>query len=155
MGAFWRAKTALTSAAKGWACVWLLLLVSQTIGLLRAKPHVPLADLASFASIALIWIVSTGVVTLGATILFIVPYVCLMSVDKLLATPWRMYLEPVVIVIFVSLGLNYFTKPYAHTFLQSLPPYLMFALFTSLASSAFFMQRLKASTRQGASPSQL
>ena len=150
MGAVWRAKTALASAAKGWACVWLLLLVWNTISLFRAKVHVPLADLAS---IALIWIVSTGVVTLGATILFIVPYVCLMSVDKLLAMPWRMYLEPGVIVIFVSLGLNYFTKPYAYTFWRNLPPYLAFALATSLTSSAFFMHRLKAFTRQRVSHS--
>jgi hypothetical protein len=148
MGAFWRAKTALTSAAKGWACVWLLLLVWHTIGLLRAKAHVPLLDLAS---IALLWIVSTGAVTLGATILFIVPYVCLMSADKLLAMPWRMYLEPGVIVIFVSLALNYAIKPYAYTFWRNLPPYLAFALATSLTSSAFFMQRLKASARQPAS----
>lgn len=74
---------------------------------------------------ALIWIVSTGVVTIGATILFIVPYVCLMSLDRLLAMPWRMYLEPCVIVILISLGLDYFTKPYAYKFWRGLPPYLM------------------------------
>ena len=151
MGAFWRAKTALTSAAKGWACVWVLLLVWNTISLLGAKFHIPMfhVPIADLASIALIWIISTGVVTLSATILFIVPYVCLVSVDNLLARPWRVYLEPAVIVIFVSLGLNYLIKPYAYTFWRSLPPYLTFALATSLASSAFFMHRLKTLTRQG------
>lgn len=143
---------ALTSAAKGWACVWLLLLVWETIGFLRANPHVPFTDLAS---IALFWIVSTGVVTLGATILFIIPYVCLISVDKLLAMPWRMYLEPGLIVIFITLGLNYRIKPYAYTFWRSLAPLLAFALATSLTSSAFFMHRLKAFTRQKSSNSQL
>jgi len=154
--AFWRAKTALTSAAKGWACVWLLLLVWNTIGLLGAKLHVPIfhVPLADLASIALIWIVSTGVVTLGTTILFIVPYVCLVSADKLLAMPWRIYVESSVIVILVSLGLNYAIKPYAYTFWRNLPPYLAFALATSLTSSAFFMHRLKAFTRQGSSQSQ-
>jgi hypothetical protein len=150
MGAFWKAKTALASAAKGWACVWLLLFLWETVGLLGLKAHVPLTDLAS---IALIWIVATAIVTLGATILFIVPYVYLMNVDKLLAMPWRMYLEPALIVIFISLGLNYAIKPHAYTFWQNLPPYLAFALVTSLMSSAFFMHRLKAFTRQTSSNS--
>jgi hypothetical protein len=150
MSAFWKAKTTLTSAAKGWACVWLLLLIWQTVGLIRAKPHIPLTDIASMA---FIWIVCTGVVTLGATILSIVPYVYLMNVDKLIAMPWRMYLEPVLIVIFISLGLNYAIKPHAYTFWQNLPPYLAFALATSLMSSAFFMHRLKAFTRQRSSNS--
>lgn len=140
MSIFWKAKTALISAAKGWVCVWLVLLLWETVSLLRANVHVPLTDLAS---IAFIWIVATGVVTLGATILFIVPYVCLVSADKLLAMPWRIYLETGLIVILVSLGLNYAVKPQAYTFWRSLPPYLAFALATSLASSAFFMQAIR------------
>jgi len=140
MSTFWKVKTTLISAAKGWACVWLVLLLWETLSLLRANAHVPLTDLAS---ITLIWIVSTGVVTLGATILFIVPYVCLRSADNLLAMPWRMYLETSLIVILVSLGLNYAVKAQAYTFWRSLPPYLAFALATSLASSAFFMLALK------------
>ena len=104
---------------------------------------------------ALIWIVSTGLVTLGATILFIVPYVCLINTDRLLARPWRMYLEPCIIVFFVTLALNYFIKPYAVTFWRNLPPYLVFAMGTSLASSAFFMHRLKTLARQSASQPQL
>jgi hypothetical protein len=129
--------------------VWLLLLIWPGIGLLRAKPHIPILDVAS---IALIWIVSTGLVTLGATLILIVPYICLMSPDKLLAMPWRMYLEPGIIAVFASLGLNYFIKPTASTYWQNLPPYLIFALVTSLASSFFFMNRLKAFTRQRSSP---
>ena len=108
--------------------------------MLRANAHVPITELAS---ITFIWIVSTGVVTLAATILFIVPYVCLTSADKLLAMPWRMYIETGLIVILISLGLNYAVKPQAYTFWRSLPPYLAFALATSLVSSAFFMLALK------------
>ena len=149
MGAFWKAKVALISASKGWACVWILLLLWHTVSLLRIKSHISFTDLAG---IALLWIVSTCVVTLGATVLFIVPYVCLIRADKLLAEPWRIYLESSAITTLVTLGLNYRIKPYAYTFWQNLPPYLTFALAVSLISSAFFMQAL---TRQKSLYSQL
>jgi hypothetical protein len=55
--------------------------------------------------------ISTGIVTLAATILFIVPYVCLLNVDALIRKPWRIYVESGLIAIFVSLVLTYFTKP--------------------------------------------
>jgi hypothetical protein len=139
MGVFWKAKTALISAAKGWACVWILILLWHMVSLLRVKSNISFTDLAG---IALLWIVSTGVVTLGATVLFIVPYVCLVRADKLLAKPWRLYLESSAITTLVTLGLNYRIKPYAYTFWQNLPPYLTFALAVSLISSAFFMQAL-------------
>jgi hypothetical protein len=92
--------------------------------------------------------ISTGIVTLAATILFIVPYVCLLNVDALIRKPWRIYVESGSIAIFVSLVLTYFTKPQAETFLRRLPFYLAFALLTSQASSFFFMRKVKAMTNQ-------
>lgn len=104
MRVFWKAKTALISAAKGWACVWILILLWHMVSLLRVKSNISFTDLAG---IALLWIVSTGVVTLGATVLFIIPYVCLIRADKLLGKPWRIYLESSAITTLVILGLPY------------------------------------------------
>ena len=139
MSTFWKVKTALISAAKGWTFVWLLLVPWEATSLLRGH----MVGLTDVASIAIIWMIATGMVTLGATILFIVPYVCLMNVDKMLAAPWRIYLETSLIVILISFGLVHAIKPQAYTFWRTLPPYLAFALASSLASSFFFIQALK------------
>ena len=145
MGALWRARLAVKSATKGWLCVWLLLLILWTISLLRTRGHMPFMD---WLGILLIWVVSTGIVTLAATILLIVPYVCLRGVDTLLHKPWLIYVESGAIAIFSAFVLTHFVKPTAETFWTSLKPYLVFALVTSLTSSAFYMQRVKAISKQ-------
>ena len=63
MNALWRARSAITSATKGWLCVWLLL-VLWTMTSLRAKGHASFTDLLSML---LIWVVSTGIVTMAST----------------------------------------------------------------------------------------
>src|SRR5258708_38633558 len=102
MDALWRVRLAVKSATKGWLCVWLLLLVLWVINLLRTPGHVPLVD---WLSILLIWAVSTGIVTMAATILLIVPYVCLRGVDSLLHKPWLIYLESGALASFATLVL--------------------------------------------------
>jgi uncharacterized membrane protein YkvI len=99
-------------------------------------------------SMLLIWAVSTGIVTLATTLLLIVPYVCLRGVDSLLHKPWLIYVESGAIAIFSSFVLTHFVKPTAETFWTSLKPFLTFALVTSLTSSAFYMQRVKATSKQ-------
>jgi uncharacterized membrane protein YkvI len=101
-------------------------------------------------SILLIWVVSTGIVTLAATILLIVPYVCLRGVDTLLHKSWLIYVESGAIAIFATFVLTHFVKPTAETFWTSLKPFLIFALVTSLTSSAFYMRRVKAMSKQRA-----
>jgi hypothetical protein len=145
MDALWRARLAVTSAAKGWLCVWFLVLLLWTISSLRTPGHVPLTD---WLSILLIWVVSTGIVTLAATILLVVPYVCMRGVDTLLQKPWLIYVESGAIAILASFVLTHFVKPTAETFWTGLKPYLIFALVTSLTSSAFYMQRVKLMSKQ-------
>lgn len=146
MNALWLARTAIASATKGWLCVWLLLLMLSTVSLLRSGGHhAPFTDMLF---VLLLWVVSTGVVTLAATIFLIVPYVYLRSADTLLHKPWLMYVESGVLAIFSGVVVTHFTKASAVTFWGTLYPYLMFALPTSLTSSAFYMQRVKSMSKQ-------
>jgi hypothetical protein len=147
MSAFLRARIAITSAAKGWSCVWVLLIVWSSASFLLPKNHISLVDQLS---VLLIWIICTGIVTLATTILLVVPYVCVVGGGDLRYMPWRMYIGPCVIASLVSIGLNYRLKPHAETFWRSLPPYLIFALLTSLTSSAFYVHRIKVLAARGA-----
>ena len=144
MNALWRAKSAITSATKGWLCVWLLL-VLWTMTSLRAKGH---ASFTNLLSMLLIWVVSTGIVTMTTTILLMVPYVCLRGVDILLHKPWLIYFESGALAIFATLVLTHFVKPTAETFSATLKPFLVFALATSLTSSAFYIKKLRAMSKQ-------
>jgi hypothetical protein len=112
---------------------------------LRLKGHASFTDLLSMS---LIWVVSTGIVTLGATIVLIVPYVLLRGVDTLLEKPWIIYLESGALASFATLVLTHFVKPTGETFSTTLKPFLVFALATSLTSSAFYLKKLKATSKQ-------
>ena len=145
MNASWRTRTAILSAIKGWMCVWALLLVLQSVSFFRYRGRIPPSDLLS---ILLIWIVSTGIVTLLATILLIVPYVCLRDFNTLHHKPWLIYVESGAIAVLASLALTYFAKPSAETFWTALKPYMLFALVTSLTSSFFYQRRMEAMSKQ-------
>ncbi|HEX3968008.1 MAG TPA: hypothetical protein VHW70_08590 [Edaphobacter sp.] len=136
---------AVASAAKGWLCVWLFLLAWQTVNTLRFSSHAKITDLLS---IYLIWLIATGLVTLAATVVLIVPYVWLRGVETLLQRPWLMYIESGVAAIFASFVLTHFLKPTAETFLRNFIPYLIFALAISLASSAFYLRSVKSMAKQ-------
>ena|ERR1700730_2567121 len=151
MDSLWRAKMAVKSAAKGWFCVGFLLVLLFSIASLRTEQHISLVD---ELSILLIWTVSTGVVTFAATVFLIVPYVWLVGVDPVLRRPWRMYVEPAILVVFASFVLTYFVKPYAATFWRTLSPFLTFALLVSLASSVFYMRSVKAVSNRNLAPGQ-
>jgi len=49
---------------------------------------------------------------------------------------------------FATLVLTHFVKPTAKTFSTTLKPFLIFALATSLTSSAFYMKKLRAMPKQ-------
>lgn len=99
-------------------------------------------------SMYLIYGIATGIVTVAATVLLIVPYVCLRGVNALRQRPWLIYVESGAITIFASVVLTHFVKPTAKTFLHTFYPYVVFALATSIASSAFYMSKVKAISAQ-------
>ena len=144
MNALQRSKIALPSAAKGLLCVWLLLVVWFTllifINFARTGAHGPILN---YFSTFLIYFVCTGIVTLAATTLGVIPYVCLRGTDSMLRKPWRMYVESCIVAFFASVILTHFVKPSAVTFWRSLWPYLTFALLTSTSSSVFYMRSLR------------
>ena len=139
MNALQRSKIALLSAAKGFLCVWLLFTLLIFINIARTGAHEPILNYSIF----LIYFVCTGIVTLAATTLGVIPYVCLRGTDSMLRKPWRMYVESCIIAFFASVILTHFVKPSAVTFWRSLWPYLRFALLTSTSSSVFYMRGLR------------
>jgi hypothetical protein len=142
MDALWRVKLAIASAAKGWLCIWLLLLIPLTINIIRTIHRVPSSD---ELSMVFLWIFATGIVTLGTTLLLIVPYVCLRNTSTLLDSPWHIYAESSALVILASIAITHllFIIPAQNSWM-GLIPFLTFALPTSLTSCAFYMRGLKA-----------
>lgn len=141
MKAIQRTRNAILSAIKGWLFAWFLLIVLWGLNSWRAGVRQPLTD---WLSILIIWMTATGLVTMATTILLVVPYVCLRNADTLRRQPWRIYAESGFLAIIAALVVSHATKPYARLFWSYAWPLLLIALLISLASSAFYMRRLKA-----------
>jgi hypothetical protein len=136
MSAAWRASNAVIAAALGWTATWVFILLLSTV---------PMRHATKFDwGWVMIYLLCTGAVTALVTVVLILPYVCLRSSESILRRPWRMYLEPCLLGALCISVFDLYYGPTAETTRQKLlSPFLCFALLTSLASSYFFLRRLR------------
>jgi len=141
MSPAWRARNAVIAAALGWTATWVFIFLLSTVPMRRAtKFHndIPLSDRLSGL---MAYLLCTGAVTALATVVLILPYVCLRSSESILHRPWRMYFEPCLLGALCITVFDLYYGPATETTQQ--PPFLCFALLTSLASSYFSLRRLR------------
>lgn len=148
MTAGWRAGNALLAAACGWAFTWVIVLVWQVLARTASK-YPNYERVGDLVSLMLIYSVATAAVTLGATVVFAVPYVALRSAASILGRPWRMYLEPCAVVLVGTMSIAHRSMSNGNIKVPfrdlALNAFVLFAVVTSLASSFFFLRQLRRS----------
>ena len=145
---------ALYAAALGWLTASVLqAFYGGVLGYLRARYYGYVARWGLWHSVvvpAVYWSVFTGIFTLLATTVFILPYVALRSSAGILSRPWRMYVEPAALGVCCITLFDLHYHPSAYTVWRYFPMqvgYMAFALLTSLLSSFFFLRALRRQVR--------
>ena len=138
-----RVRNAFISASIGWFTAWVITLIWFTFMRVISK-YPDNTSIGDEFSILTIYLVCTAAFTLLTTAVFIVPYVCVRSHASILGHPWRMYLEPCLIGLACITLFDIKEGAPIDTLQQKvLSLFVGFALVTSLASSFFFLRRMK------------